>query len=85
MTAAEDRLAPFVRWCEENDLTATPAADSTVVTYLMRQPSVTPQDIREFADALTAVHREMGLEDPLARPELRDIVRKLVHLTLPGE
>lgn len=85
MTAAEDRLAPFVHWCEENGLTATPATDSTVVTYLMRQPSVTPQDIREFGDALTAVHLDMGLEDPLARPELRDIVRKLTHLTLPGE
>ena len=85
MTDAEARLAQYVQWCEENDQTAIPATDATVVTYVMRQPNVTGNDIREFANALTAVHLERGLEDPLSRPELRDIVRKLVHLTLPGE
>lgn len=85
MSDAIEALKPYVRWCEENGFEAIPAKDVSVVAYLMRLPGVTPADVRAFSEALAEVHLEQGLPDPLARPELADMVRKLMNLTLPGE
>ncbi len=85
MATAQTVLDPYVRWCEVNGFSAIPAKDTSVVAYLMHQPGITPSDVRGFAQALSEVSVERGLADPLARPELADMVRKLTNLTLPGE
>jgi hypothetical protein len=72
---AQDRLAPFLAWCEQQRVRACPARPTSVAAYAQYQQDqgISRQLIAERLDAIVTLHNAAGMGNPVATPVVRTV------------